>query len=419
MNYQVHINKRLIYIRSLPRNLKIRFVVSFLYKFVSSSLVPFMALFLAEDIGSVKTGVFLSITVGSTFFSSLLGGALSDRYGRKKILTFTSVVIFLIFLSMTSSLYGNNGVNSLFLLCYLLYMMFQTLGRPSLEAIIVDSTTKENRKQVYTIDYWSNNLAIALGTVMGGILFEVSHQLLFIINSILSLIISILIMLVLTEINIQKLNKIPTNIIKESFYNYKIAIKDKAFALIVFGSLLLFTTEFSLTSYTSIRLEKEFFIEFSTFDISGVIMLSILRIQNTLIILFFTFFILKISGRFPQKTVLIFGLCIYTLGYSVITYDNNFFVLLIMNLLATIGELIYSPIVKAEKANMMPENLRGSYSAFSGLSLSGADLLARLTIILGVFVIPEIMGLIIGFLSILGTILLYLGLYVFKRAKYN
>ncbi len=79
--------------------------------------------------------------------------------------------------------------------------------------------------------------------------------------------------------------------------------------------------------------------------------------------------------------------------------------------------LIYSPIANAEKANMMPENKRGSYSAFSGLSFSGADLLARSTIIIGAFLVPTMMSVYIGIILMAGTFLLYSGLFVANKIQ--
>ncbi|MBS7693632.1 hypothetical protein KIN08_08575, partial [Vibrio cholerae] len=85
---------------------------------------------------------------------------------------------------------------------------------------------------------------------------------------------------------------------------------------------------------------------------------------------------------------LITGLIIYGIGYVTVTSANTWYMLVLFNLIATMGELIYSPIRNAEQANMIPSDKRGSYSAFSNLSFSGADLIARASIIIGAFLIP-------------------------------
>lgn len=95
-----------------------------------------------------------------------------------------------------------------------------------------------------------------------------------------------------------------------------------------------------------------------------------------------------------------------------VTSANTWYVLVIFNFIATVGELVYSPIRNAEQANMIPADKRGSYSAFAGLSDIGADLLARMTIIVGAFLAPTMMSVYIGIIVIMGTFLLYTGLFV-------
>lgn len=60
---------------------------------------------------------------------------------------------------------------------------------------------------------------------------------------------------------------------------------------------------------------------------------------------------------------------------------------------------------------MMPTDKRGSYSAFSNISFSGADLIARSTIILGAYLIPSMMSVYMGIILMLGTFLVYTGLF--------
>jgi len=113
---------------------------------------------------------------------------------------------------------------------------------------------------------------------------------------------------------------------------------------------------------------------------------------------------------------MLIGLIIYGIGYVTITSANSWYMLVIFGFIATIGELIYSPIKNAELANMMPTDKRGSYSAFSNLSFSGADLIARSTIIIGAFLIPTMMSVYIGIILMIGISLIYSGLFV-KNSK--
>lgn len=53
-------------------------------------------------------------------------------------------------------------------------------------------------------------------------------------------------------------------------------------------------------------------------------------------------------------------------------------------MLATIGELIYSPVLNAEEVRLIPTNQRGIYAAVSSFKFTGGDFISKLGIIIGV-----------------------------------
>jgi MFS transporter, DHA1 family, multidrug resistance protein B len=404
--------------KDYPQNLKVRLVTSFFNKAISSAVMPFMALFFAEHKGAVWAGLFLGINVFISFISTLLGGYLTDRYRRKTVLILTSTINSLMFGLMMISLLPDSKWIYLFAIGYMVFMSASSLGRPAMQAIIIDSTTAENRKAVYSVDYWITNLSMAIGAVLGG-LFYLHHQLaLFLILTIVSLSLPIVYVVWLQDTPVKQLEKKHQNIFIDLASNYKIAIQDKPFVMAVVGGMCIYAAEFSLNSYIGVRLAEEFRSVFiGSFEIAGVRMLSILNIQNMLLVVLLTFLVTKTTDKFDKKRALLFGLFLYGVGYTVITSANVWYVLIAFNLIATMGELIYSPIANAEKANMMPEDKRGSYSAFSGMSFSGADLIARSTILIGAFLIPSMMSVYIGIILMLGTLLLYAGLFIFRTGK--
>ncbi|MDA2260533.1 MFS transporter, partial [Bacillus cereus group sp. Bc200] len=208
------------------------------------------------------------------------------------------------------------------------------------------------------------------------------------------------------------LEKRQENIVLDLIQNYKIAIQDRAFLRVVIGSTCIFAAEFSLNSYIGVRLSETFNpISIGNFEIVGVRMLSILNIQNMLLVVCLTFIINRFIDHISGKKALLLGLVLYGIGYVAVTSSNTWYVLIIFNFIATVGELVYSPIRNAEQANMIPADKRGSYSAFAGLSDIGADLIARMTIIVGAFLIPTMMSVYIGMIVIIGAFFLYKGLF--------
>lgn len=402
--------------KDYPQNIKVRLITSFFNRAIGSSVMPFMALFFAQHRGAVWAGIFLAVTVIIGFFINFIGGYISDRFPRKKIIITTSAASALMFAFMTISLLPDQKWIVLFAISYVIFTITSSLGRPAVHAIIIDSTTPENRKSVYALDYWLVNLAMAIGAALGGLLY-VNHQLeLFITLTIVSISLPIAYGIWLEDTRVKLLEKKHENIFMDLIQNYKVAFQDKPFVKVVAGSMFIFAAEFSLNSYIGVRLAEEFKSVFvGNFEVAGVRMLSFLNIENMLMVVAMTFFVSKVTDKFSPRKMLLLGLLLYSTGYTIVTSANLWYVLILFNGIATIGELIYSPIANAQKANMMPEDKRGSYSAFSNLGFSGADLIARGAIVMGAFLVPTMMSVYLGLILMAGTFLLYSGLFVANK----
>lgn len=404
--------------KKYPQNIKVRLITSFFNRAVSSAVMPFMALFFAQEMSKVWAGIFLICTVFISFFVNLIGGYISDRFPRKRVLVLTSFISALMFFVMTISLLPKENIIWLFALAYVAYIIASSLGRPAMHAIIIDSTTPENRKAVYALDYWLVNLSMAIGAALGGLLYS-NHQIeLFALLTFTSLSLPIAYKIWLIDEHTKQMEKKHKNVFIDLVQNYKVAFQDRPFTKVVIGSMLIFAAEFTLNSYIGVRLAETFkIVHIGDFEVAGVRMLSILNIENMLLVVCFTFLINRFTDRFSKKKVLLSGLIIYSVGYITVTSANTWYILILFNFIATIGELIYSPVRNAEEANMIPADKRGSYSAFSNFSFSGADLIARSTIIIGAFLIPTMMSVYIGIILMIGTVLLYTGLF-FRRANH-
>ncbi|MBD7944631.1 MFS transporter [Psychrobacillus sp. Sa2BUA9] len=403
--------------KNYPQNIKVRLITSFFNRAVSSAVMPFMALFFAQEMSKVWAGLFLIGTVGVSFLISLIGGYISDRLPRKGLLVITSFLSGCMFVCMTVSLLPKSNIIWLFAVAYTIYIITSSLGRPAMHALVIDSTTPDNRKEVYALDYWLTNLSMAIGAALGGLLY-LNHQIeLFMLLSFTSLCLPIAYKIWLINGHNKLLEKQHQNVFVDLIHNYKIAFKDKPFVQVVVGSMFIFAAEFSLNSYIGVRLAETFkVVNIGEFELAGVRMLSLLNIENMLLVVCLTFFINKITDRFSNRHVLLIGLAFYSLGYITITSANTWYILLLFNFIATVGELIYSPVRNAEQANMIPADKRGSYSAFSNFSFSGAELIARSTIIIGAYLVPTMMSVYIGIILMIGIGLLYAGLFWRKLA---
>lgn len=166
------------------------------------------------------------------------------------------------------------------------------------------------------------------------------------------------------------------------------------------------------SNYVAVRLHNSFSPTYILgFELDGINIYTLINLINTLIIAFFTLSFGKFIERFSLKTMLILGLFFYTIGYSLNMSANIWWLIVISIIIASIGELIYAPIFNSEQLRLIPKNKRGAYNAFSSLSQSGAELLGRLSIIIGVYLTPIMMSILLFILLIIGSISIVFSLF--------
>ncbi len=397
--------------KEIPKPIKVRLVTSFFNRTVSFAIMPFMALLFVDAFNAVVAGLFLISTVFLSFFIGLIGGYLADRFPRKRLLVLSTTATGLMFLVMTISLAVNQMIA--FTIAYAIFTVTSNIGRPAMGAIIIDATTPDNRRAVYAIDYWLINLSIALGTALGGWLYVSNKLFLFSLLTCTSLLLPVAYHFLLDESKHVWRKQPFRSVLTDITNSYRIAWRDRPFVKVVLGSMCILAAEFSMGSYVAVRLADEFkTVEVGGLLVNGVRMVSLISIENTILVVCLTFFIQRLANRFSNRKTLVAGLTLYLIGYMTVTSANSMTVLLTFIFIATIGELLYSPTLNAEKANMMPEDKRGAYSAFAGTSHAGADLISRSTIILGAVLAPFMMSVYIGLIVFLGLVLAYSGLYM-------
>ncbi|WLR41389.1 MFS transporter [Bacillus carboniphilus] len=144
--------------------------------------------------------------------------------------------------------------------------------------------------------------------------------------------------------------------------------------------------EEQLTNVIGIRLNDVFsqpkpLASFIPINIDGMNMLGLLKTENTLIVFCFTFIVSFILRKYKEKHVLIIGLFLYFIGYTIISFSINPIILMSAMLFASFGELILIPIKQTILANIVPDHARGTYMGiytlftFIGVSTAGIFLI--------------------------------------------
>ncbi len=394
--------------KELPGNIKVRLFTSFYTRIISVSVMPFMALFFADRLGKVFAGTFLLVTTLASFIFRLWGGYIADRTRRKKVLVASNISGSVLMVLMTICLFPSNDFIYAFAALYLIWSIVSSMGGPAMNALILDSTDEENRKRVYVISYWLDNISISVGIALGGLMYK-NHQVeLFALLSVALIITTLIYMLFLKDNQVNLLERTHANPFRDVLSNYATAVRDIKYLKYVIGLIFFFSAEFAVSNYIGIRL-KETFNTVSLFglEIDGVRMMSAVTIENSLVVISLTFLISSLMERVSKPKAYLIGIMFYGLGYAMLNVVNTWHLVLIFGLLAVIGELTCVPIHMTEQAKLIPDDKRASYMAFGSLSFSGGDMLGRFGIILGAYLIAPMMAVYTGCIVALGAFLVY------------
>lgn len=300
-------------------------------------------------------------------------------------------------------------------MAYALFSIVWGLQFPTMDALIMDAITPDVEHYIYKIEYWLSNVATAIGALIGGIAYGYHRGLLFLIAAIVFLAVFLALFRWLpneqqTYRNDKEVqpNQSSAFQLKDIFATYHVVLKDRLYMLLIIGCSIFIMAEFSTSSYIAIRLKQEFTtVTLGAIDITGIKMYALIMLTNTVVVILMTYTVSKVVMSLNLKQIFAIGIAFYTIGYVSITFLNQFTLLIIFVVIATIGEIIYSPIVEEQRFKMIPEKQRGPYVAMSTLSINLAELLARLGILLGVLLTSIQMGVYMFIMLGIGGIMMY------------
>lgn len=406
--------------KRLSTTLKVRLISNFLQLIITTAFIPFIALYLTDMLSQSIVGIYLVGLVILKFPLSIISGYLIEIFPKKLLVLIyqATMVIMLVFMGI----FGSHQLWQIigFCVAYAIFTIVWGLQFPVMDTLIMDAITEDVEHYIYKISYWMTNLSVAIGALLGGLMYGYSMLLLFLIAACIFLIVLFILYIWLPQdrnhvkqsddkkhaSRYQKLQ------IMNIFRSYKLVLKDRNYMLLISGFSIIMMGEFSISSYIAIRLKDQFeTISIGSYDITGAKMLAILLMINTVVVILLTYSISKVVLKIDFKKALITGLLIYIVGYSGLTYLNQFGLLVVFMIIATVGEIIYSPIVSEQRFKIIPKAKRGTYSAVNALGIHFSETLARLGIVLGAFLTTLQMGLYMFIVLTIGASMLVAGVF--------
>ncbi|MFO7773177.1 MAG: MFS transporter [Dehalococcoidia bacterium] len=320
-----------------------------------SICMPFLSLHLYQDRGLSMTMVGIILLTSGLFsaVSQVLGGVLSDRFGRRPVLLVAALASVLLY-SGLSVLIGISAPVWAIAVVYIAGRSMLTTTRPVVSAMVADYTSKERLTEAYGVIRIGANIGWAAGPGIGGYLATfLPYGWLFGIAALTCGIVFLIIFFFIRESSYGVGKEI-------RFRSVLPTAEDRAFLVFILLSFLLFVVMGQMTSTLSIFAVDR--VGFSTAQY------GLLLALNGLIVILFQYPMTLAIRRLAKFRALILGSLLYGLGYLSLGWVTQFEWALGAMAIITAGEIIHSPVALAAIGEISPQGQRGRYMGLFGLS---------------------------------------------------
>lgn len=334
------------------------FVGMFISTIGASMIWPFLMLYVSKRLDAPLTVVASLLTLNSIFalLSSLLGGPLIDRLGRKWMMVIS--------LAMNGSAYiflGHAVSFQQFAILLSITGAFNPLYRTAADAMLADLVPPEKRPDAYALLRMSNNLGIAIGPVIGGFVATTSYTLAFYGAAAGMISYSLLVAFFARE----TLPAFPRDAEtaprpKERLAGYPAILRDMRFSPFVLTFALVTICATLMWTLMPVYANRTFGVPENVY--------KWVPATNAIMVVAFQAVVTHFTKRFAPLPVLAVGLLFYAFGVGSVALATGFWGFWLCMVIMTTGELILVPTSSTYVANLAPADKRGRYMSLYALT---------------------------------------------------
>jgi MFS family permease len=239
--------------------------------------------------------------------------------------------------------------------------LFADMAGPARQALIADILPEHKRADGFGIIRVVMNLAVAIGPAIGGMLAATSYLLLFVIDTISSLITAVIVYHAVDETKPERTEAdTGSETFRETFLGYFQVLKNSPFMLFLIFSLISTLVYTQMYSSLSVYLR-----DFHLVPEQGFGMIMSL---NAAMVVLMQFPITRRIKKFPPMLVMAAGNLLYAVGFGMYGVVSVYPLFLLAMVVITLGEMLTAPTGQAIVARFAPEQMRGRYMALMGFS---------------------------------------------------
>ncbi|UYP47169.1 Multidrug resistance protein MdtH [Candidatus Lokiarchaeum ossiferum] len=330
-------------------------------------LFPFFSIYLMEHFSASFTQVgllFMMMSIGN-ILGSVIGGAVTDKIGRKKIIIFGLVAS-----GLGSILMGLVNQLEIFYILASLLGILGSIGHPARQAMVPDLLLPEQHSQAYAILRVAVNISATVGPILGGFIALHSYMALFIIDAASSIITAIIVAFIIPETKRPVSIEAESQSFSETLKGYFTVMKDRVFMSYLFISAIMILVYMQMYSTLSVYLVAE----------QGFTnqMIGLLMSVNAALVVTTQFLITRKISKMPLLKAMALGTLCYGIGFGMFGIVNSVYFVFIAMIFVTLGEMIALPTSQGVVAKFAPEDKRGRYMAVFSFSWTIPNLFGTL-----------------------------------------
>jgi MFS family permease len=352
--------------RDYPRLFWIVVGTSFIDGIGGTLLFPFFALYITRkfNVGMTEAGILLGMFSLFGLIGGILGGALTDRFGRRQLILFG-----LVFSALSTLTFGLVTDLRVMYGVAAVVGVIGALSGPAHNAMIADILPEEKRQEGFGILRVVGNFAWIIGPSIGGLVAKYNFFYLFVIDSVMSCIVAALVFRLLPETKPQA--ALPSTVhadakprqtesIWQTILGYRIALLDFAFMAFIVASIMMLIVYTQAYGTLSVYLDK-----IHGFDAQHY---GFLMTCSAITVVLFQFSISRWLRDKQPFLMMAFGTLFYMVGFTMFGLVSPYPLFIVAIVVITMGEMIVVPVSQGLAANFAPEEMRGRYMAVFGFS---------------------------------------------------
>jgi len=343
--------------REFPSRFWVVVLTSFIDGIGGTLLFPFFALYITQrfNVGMTQAGLILGLFSIFSLFGNFIGGALTDKFGRKRLALFG-----LVFSAISTLSLGL--VNKLVMLYPLAAVIgvLSDIGGPARQAMVADILPQEQRAEGFGILRVVGNLAWIIGPTIGGFVANRSFFMLFVIDSVLSCIVAIIFYKFMPETKPEAPEGKSQATIWQTIGGYRLVLRDYAYMAFLLASMLMAIVYQQMYGSLSVFLRDNHGITTQGY--------GFLLTSSAITVVLFQFWVMRIIKHRPPFLMMALGTVFYVIGFLMFGFVGAYVLFILAVVVITVGEMIIVPTSQALAANFAPADMRGRYMAIFGLS---------------------------------------------------